>query len=98
GVLAAKRVGRAVISVRPRPDAHVHYGTGLPAVFRLGILHEVEFLDGVDGQDRRHIAQRTRIIDDRAGVIETGIDNAVDHPPGFIGPNVVGALGPWSPA
>jgi len=32
------------------------------------------------------------------GVIETGIENPVHHPAGFIGSNVVGALGPGSAA
>ena len=98
GAVAAKRVSRTVKSVGPRSDSHVHHGTGLPTVLGLRIFHEVEFLDGVDRQNRRHIAERTGKIDDGAGVKKTGIDNAVDHPAGFIGTNVVGALGPRSAA
>ena len=94
GAVAAKRVSRAVKGIGPRPDSHVHYGPGLPAVLRFGIFLEVEFLDGVDGQDHRRIGKRTRHIGDRAGIAEIGIDNAVQHPGGFIGPKVVGALGP----
>ncbi len=85
-------------SIGPRSDSHVHDGAGLPAIFCLGIFLEVEFLDGVDGQDRRPICERTRHIGDGTGVIEIDVDNAVEHPAGFIGTNVVAALRPGSAA
>ena len=94
--VAVKRVSRAVKRVGPRSDSHVHDGAGPPAVLRFRIFLEVEFLDGVDGQDRRPIGERTRHTGDGAIVIEIDIDDAVHHPDGFIGPAVVGALGPWA--
>ena len=81
-------------SIGSRSDSHIHHGARLPAVLRLRILFEVEFLDGVDGQDRRHISERTRHIVYGASVKPIDADNAVHHPHGFIGANVVGALGP----
>src|SRR5438128_1856149 len=95
GVAAAKRVTRAVIGVGSRPDSDVHNSAGLPAVLGFRIFFEVEFVYGVDGQDRGAIGKRTRHIGDRAVVDEIGIDDAVHHPDGFIGTAVVGALSPW---
>ena len=54
----------------------------------------MEFLDGVNGQDRGAIGKWTRHTGYRAVVDEIGIDDAVHHPDRFIGPTVVGALGP----
>ena len=93
-LIAAKRVRRAMKSVGPRSNSHVHHGAGLPSELRLRIFLHLEFLDGVHGQDGRRIGQRTRHIGHWAGVPEIDIDHAVQHPAGFIGPNVVGALAP----
>src|SRR2546427_6835806 len=44
----------AVVNVGIKPGTNVlhgNHGAGPPAELRLGILHEVEFLDGVNGQD-----------------------------------------------
>src|SRR5439155_20662754 len=95
GVAAAKRVTRAVIGVGSRPDSDVHNSAGVPAVLGFRIFFEVEFLDGVDGQDRGAIGERTRHIGYGTGVDEIGIEDAVYHPDGCIGTAVVGALSPW---
>ena len=84
--------------VGPRADSHIHHGARFPAVFRLGIFLKVEFLYGVDGQDRGPIGDEARGTGHRAGIIETGVDNALHHPRRFIGANVIGALGPRSTA
>ena len=91
---AAKSVSRAVKIVGSRADSHVHHGAGLPAVLRLGIFLEVELLDGVEGQDQGPIGEWTRRAGDGPGVEGIRVQNAVHHPAAFIGPNVVGALGP----
>ena len=95
GVATAKRVTRAVKRVGPRPDSDVHNSAEHPTVLGFRIFFEVEFLDGVDGQDRGAIGKRTRHVGYRAVVDEIGIDDAVHHPDGFIGTAVVGALSPW---
>src|ERR1700719_1827117 len=85
GLIAAKGVGRAVKAIGPRSNSHVYDGAGLPAVLRLGIFLQVELLDGIDGEDRGPIRDETRRTRHRSGVIETGIDDPVHHPSGFIG-------------
>jgi len=66
------------------------------AILRLWDFHEVEFLDGVDRQDRRSVGERTRHIDHRAGVEEIHIDDASTNQTTRPG-DAVGALGPRGP-
>src|SRR5262249_2833275 len=80
---AAKCETRSVKRVGPGPDSDVHHSAWLPAVLRLRVFLEIEFLYRVDGQDRRSIGQRTRHIRHRTGISEIGIDNAVQHPRGL---------------
>src|SRR5579872_7100083 len=49
---AVEAVGRAVQAVGSGTDTNVNDGSWIPAVFGLGIFHQVKFLDGVDRQDR----------------------------------------------
>src|SRR5207245_10556467 len=95
GVAAAKRVTRAVKRVGARPDSDVHNSAEHPTVLGFRIFFEVEFLDGVDGQDRGAIGKRTRHIGYGAAVDVISIVDAVHHPDGFIGTAIVGALSPW---
>src|SRR5437867_6914727 len=95
GVAAAKRVTRAVKRVGPRPDSDVHNSAEHPTVLGFRIFFEVELLDGVDGQDRGAIGERTRHIGYGAAVDVISIVDAVHHPDGFIGTAIVGALSPW---
>src|SRR5205807_2678267 len=94
GGASAKGVSRAVEVVGPRANSHVHCGTRLTAVFGLGIFLEIKLLNGVYGQDRGPICEWTGRSGYGPGVEGIRIQNAVDHPAGLIGTNVVGALGP----
>src|SRR3974390_3666963 len=51
------RVCGAMNRILARFDSDVDDGAGLPAVFRAGILHGLEFVDGVDGQHRSSVAR-----------------------------------------
>ena len=61
----SKGVGRAVKAVRAGLDADVDDRAFLPAIFRLGILLGVEFLDGVDGQNGAGISAAVSAIERR---------------------------------
>src|SRR5207302_3497738 len=84
GIASAKSVSPAVKVVGPRADSHVDGRTGLAAVLCLGIFLQVELLDGVDGQDGGPIGERARCASHGTGVKGMRIQNAVDHPTGFI--------------
>ena len=49
--VAPKRVGRAVKTVGARLDPNGYDRALLPAIFRLGVLLGIEFLDRIDGQE-----------------------------------------------
>ena len=85
-------------SIGTRLDPHVHHGARLPAIFGLGIFHEVEFLDGVNGQDRRRVGEWTGHVGDRSGIEGVNVDDAVHHPDRFVRARAVGTLRPGSAA
>src|SRR5215472_5622884 len=93
-VVAAKGVSRTVKGVGPGPDSHVYDGPGPPAILRFRILLEVEFLNGVDRQDRSPIGERTWHTANGAVIVEIGVDHAVQHPHVLVRPSVVAALSP----
>ena len=62
--IAAKSVGATVELVGARLHCHVDDRSRLPPVLRRRIFNDVEFLDRVDGQNRRRISRDTGAIDD----------------------------------
>src|SRR2546425_8944426 len=61
--VAAKSVGATVQLIGARLQPDVNDGSGLPAVFRTRILLEVEFGDGIDGQNGRRISGDAGTVD-----------------------------------
>src|SRR5437016_1717588 len=62
GSIASKNECSAVQSVGARLQPYVDHGTRLPAVFSGRILLQVEFLNGINGQNGRRIPRNTRAI------------------------------------
>ena len=64
GAIAAKGIGRAVDRVRAGLEADVNHCAGATAEFGGGIVFDVQFLDGIDGQDGGGVTKWQRGVGD----------------------------------
>src|SRR5579864_1408742 len=76
--VSIETVGRAMETVGARFQRHIDNGSGLAAVFRGRILQHVEFLDGVNRQDRRGISCNAGAVDDALAGEGFAVEKPVD--------------------
>ncbi len=96
--IAAESVSAAVERVGARFQGYIYDRARFPAVLRRGIFDQIEFLNGVDGEDCRGIAGDAGAVDDALSRKWLAIEKAVDEVGVVLGAQTVGAGGGKSAA
>ena len=93
GVVAVEVVGGTVKGIGAGLDADVDDGAGLPTVVGLGAGLNVEFLNGVDGENCGGRSLHTFRVDDGGAIVGVVVVDAVDDKVIFLGTVAVGGDG-----